>query len=102
MHHLFGLIAFAVALRVLWWLCVPSQKHRADQNNRQLSQPADLIDPNNDRQLAMLIGMSGGSIPDAAVARFALRRFEEATGKKPTTQDIGFIIGMVRELDLDP
>ncbi len=52
----------------------------------------------DDREIATLIGLAGGSIEDAAIARFALRRFEEEHGRKATAQEMGIVAGMMREM----
>jgi hypothetical protein len=54
-----------------------------------------IIDPNNDMQIGMLIGMMGGTITDAAVLRYALQRFEQTYGRKATVTDVGILAGMV-------
>ncbi len=56
----------------------------------------ELIDPNDARQLATLIGMAGGDIADVAIARFAIERFQKEHGRAPTTRDIGILIGLMR------
>ena len=68
------------------WLLIPDRTH---------PRRSELIDPSDSRQLGMLIGMAGGSIGDAATARFALQRFEEIHGRKATTRDIGIVIGLL-------
>jgi hypothetical protein len=54
------------------------------------------IDPSDERQIGTLMGLTGGTIQDAAVARFALRRFEEQHGRKATVRDMGIVAGLMR------
>jgi hypothetical protein len=42
-----------------------------------------------------LIGLSGGSIGDAAVARYALERFEALHGRKATLRDAATVAGLL-------
>lgn len=58
----------------------------------------ELIDPNDTRQLATLIGMTGGDITDVAVARYAIQRFKEQHGRSPSTRDIGMLIGIMKSM----
>lgn len=58
----------------------------------------EFIDPNNSQQLGTLIGLAGGDISDAAVARFALQRFQEIHGRRATTRDIGTVVGLMRTM----
>ena len=74
-----GVILFFV------WLMTPNRKSKA----------GELIDPNDSLQIGMLAGIAGRSIPDAAVMRFALKRFEESYGRPATTRDIGIVLGIV-------
>jgi hypothetical protein len=39
--------------------------------------------------------MRGGTIPDAALMRFALQRFEEENGRRATSSDLGIVLGMI-------
>jgi len=56
----------------------------------------EVIDATNDRQIGMLVGMSGGTITDAEMARFVLERFEKINGRKATMREIGMVIGMLK------
>jgi hypothetical protein len=58
----------------------------------------ELIDPNDTRQLATLVGMTGGDITDVAVARFAIQRFQEQNGRAPSTRDIATLLGIMHSL----
>ena len=55
----------------------------------------DVIDPHNSYQLGFLMGMTGGTITDAAVVRYALERFEKTHGYKPTLRDAALVIGLM-------
>ena len=79
------LVAIA-ALAIFVWLLIAPRKS-ADDNA--------VINPSDPRQLALLIGMTGGSIADAAVAQHALRRFEEQHGRKATVRDMATVAGMM-------
>ena len=54
-----------------------------------------LIDPNNMSHVGTIAGLMGGTIPDAAVMRFALKRFEETHGRPATIRDAGIVVGMI-------
>ena len=58
----------------------------------------ELIDPSDSRQIGLLVGLMGGTIPDAAVVRFALQRFEEIHGRKATTRDAGIVAGLIKTM----
>ena len=45
----------------------------------------------------MLIGLAGGDVADAAVARYALERFEQTHGRKATTRDVGVVVGFMMQ-----
>ncbi|MGL4512458.1 MAG: hypothetical protein ACRCT8_05150 [Lacipirellulaceae bacterium] len=53
------------------------------------------LDPTDPRTLGMLVGMTGGSVADAAVARFALERFEQEHGRKATLCDAVVVVVVV-------
>lgn len=77
------------------WLFIPT---------RSTAPPADesghpLIDPDDSYQIGMLVGMTGGSIPDAAVMRYALDRFKQIHGRPASTQDIGIVLGLIHSTD---
>ena len=55
----------------------------------------DVIDPHNSYQLGFLMGMTGGTITDATVVRYALERFEKTHGYKPTLRDAALVIGLM-------
>ena len=56
----------------------------------------EFIDPDDARQIGTLVGLSGGSIPDAATLRFALDRFQKQHGRRATTRDIGVVLGLIK------
>ena len=61
----------------------------------------DVIDPNNSYQIGFLIGMTGGTVVDAAVVRFALQRFEQVHGYKPTLRDAALVVGFMKTSSMD-
>ncbi len=76
---------------IFGWLMF-SQSSNPD--TRMTSQD-DLIDPNNSYQIGFLVGMTGGGVADAAVVRFALDRFEQSYGYKPTLRDAAVVVGFM-------
>lgn len=79
-------------LAFFFWFMIPNSK-------RSRSMSGDIfIDPDDTRQIALLVGLRGGSIPDAAVMRFALQRFEQQHGRRATTRDIGVVLGLIDTL----
>ena len=57
---------------------------------------SEFIDPDDSRQIGTLVGLTGGSIPDAATMRFALDRFQKQHGRRATTRDIGTVLGLIK------
>lgn len=86
----------ALTFIVFFWLLSghPSSGGRPSASSGK----AEWIDPNDAHQMGLLIGLTGGSIADVAVAQFALRRFEEIHGRRATTADIGTVVGLMRSL----
>jgi hypothetical protein len=83
-----GQVVIAVgALLLFGWMCVPSNGASAD---------GELIDPDDARQVGVIVGLSGGRIGDAMVLKFALERFEKQHGRKATTRDVGVLVGLMR------
>ena len=81
-------IVFAVAaLAVFFWLLIGKTPSPGEDV---------VIDPNDSRQMGTLMGLMGGRITDAAVAQYALRRFEEVHGRKATMRDAAVVVGMMR------
>lgn len=90
MGQVFGFVVGIACVGVFIWLFFVPRQDGASSSSDGLS--AD------DPEIGTLIGLTGGSIEDAAIARFALRRFEEEHGRKPTAQEMGIVAGMMREL----
>ena len=88
MEKIYGILLGIAALGIFIWLLIPSSVS---------SEPGDgeLIDPSDSRQIGLLIGMAGGGIHTAAVARFALERFAQIHGRKATTRDVGIVVGLM-------
>jgi hypothetical protein len=86
-----GLSAFAAALAVFFWMASGSRRPGGASVD-------SIIDPNDSRQIGMIMGMAGGDIADAATVRYALQRFKEQHGRDATTREIGFVIGMMRSM----
>lgn len=84
-------IIFGIAILALFvWLMMPSP---AGKNG--VAADDKVIDPSDSTQIGVLIGMTGGTIADAAVARYALQRFEEMHGRKATVRDMGMVAGLM-------
>ena len=64
------------------------------------SRPKDgeVLDPSDPRLIGFLIGMTGGDVVDAVVARYALERFEQIHGRKATARDVGTVVGLIAGL----
>jgi phosphotransferase system glucose/maltose/N-acetylglucosamine-specific IIC component len=96
MEHLYAILIGIAALGVFVWLLwptTPSTKPAVDAKGDEI------LDASNSRQIGFLIGMMGGDVADAAVARFALQRFEEIHGRKATTRDVGIVVGLMSSLE---
>jgi hypothetical protein len=87
-EHIKTIIIGGAALAVLIWLLIPSSQSKSQADG-------ELIDPSDSRQIGLLIGLYGGGIADAALARFALERFEQIYGRKATTKDVGMVVGLM-------
>ncbi len=74
------------ALAFFIWMLASSRRDRG----------SDFINPDDARQIGTLVGLSGGSIPDAATLRFALERFQKQHGRRATTRDIGVVLGLIK------
>ncbi len=72
------------------WLIIPTQK-----SHMKTYSDDDVINPDDSQQIGFLVGMMGGDIADAAIARYALQRFEETHGCKATMRDKGVVVGMI-------
>jgi hypothetical protein len=97
MDHLFALLVGAVVLGIVIWLLVPTSSSSAEQDDGNR-----VIDPSDPRQIGLLIGMAGGTLADAATARFALERFEQIHGRKATTREMALVVGLMLGGDRAP
>jgi hypothetical protein len=88
MDHIYAILIGAAALAFFIWLLIPTSPPKEQTDG-------ELIDPSDSRQIGLLIGLAGGGIADAAVARFALERFEQIHGRKATTRDVGIAVGLM-------
>jgi hypothetical protein len=82
------IIVAIAALALFVWMLLGGKRDAND--------PDAVLDPDNPQQVSLLIGMTGGSIADAATAQFALRRFEEEHGRKATVKEMPIVAGMMR------
>jgi hypothetical protein len=87
------IVACAVLLFFIW-LLIPNRKAGSTDNAG-----SPFINPDDTRQIALLVGLKGGSIPDAAVMRFALERFKQKYRRRATTRDIGIVLGLIDSVD---
>lgn len=85
-------LAGAAAIFVFIWLIIPSS------SSKPSAADGELIDPSDPSQIGWLVGLAGGGIEDAIVARFALERFEQIHGRKATSREVGVVIGLMSEL----
>ena len=92
MGNIIAIIIGIAVVAFFIWLMLPSPK-AAPLATKSSDNP--FIDPDDSYQIGLLVGMSGGSIPDAALMRFALLRFEEKYGRRATTADIGLVLGLI-------
>ena len=93
MSNALQIVGCLVILALFVWLMIPTAK-TLPKGSDASGDP--FIDPDDARQIGMLAGLSGGSIPDAATMRFALQRFQEVHGRRATTRDIGVVLGLIR------
>lgn len=89
MQQVYLFLIGAAALGVFIWLLLPSS------SPIQKAENDEFIDPSDARQIGLLIGMYGGDVADAALARFALERFEQIHGRKATSRDVGLVVGLM-------
>ena len=84
-------VALGLFIFVCWFFSGDSKRAK------QTAQPSEdeIIDSSDPQQIGLLIGMTGGSIPDGAVAQYALRRFEEIHGRKATFREVAMLVGLV-------
>ena len=74
-----------------WWIINQSTASEA-----RVSSQDDQIEPHNSYQIGYLMGVSGGTVADAAVVRQALKRFEQTQGYKPTLRDAAEVVGLMQ------
>ena len=89
-QSLIQVVVACTALVFFFWIMIPNSKQGS---SGKAGDP--FIDPDDTRQIALLVGLRGGSIPDAAVMRFALDRFQKQYGRRATTRDIGIVLGLI-------
>ena len=94
MEHIIQILFAVGALALFVWMVAG----RSASDGGAMASGDQLIDPNDARQLATLVGMAGEDCKDAAVAQFAVRRFREQHGRLPTTREIGTLIGLMRSM----
>ena len=89
-------ISFGLAVVVFFiWLIVPSAQGKPFMSGDG-NEP--FIDPEDSYQIGLLVGLTGGTIPDAALMRFALQRFQEVHGRRARSSDIGVVLGLIRSV----
>ena len=94
MNSLIQLIVVVGAIVLFLWLLMGNSQ----STGTSTTTGEELIDPDDTRQLATLVGMTGGDITDVAVARFAIQRFQEHNGRAPNKRDIATLLGIMRSL----
>lgn len=94
MTHIIGITVAVSLAALLIWLLTPTKKTL----NTGLRSPGQSIDPSDSLQVGLLIGLTGGQITDAAVAQYALRRFEEIYKRQATIQDLGTVVGLSKSI----
>ena len=93
-----SMLTFILAIGVLGilvWLMIPT----ASTRDNKIGSTDPFIDPDDSYQIGLLVGMTGGSVPDAAVMRFALQRFQEIYGRRATSTDIGIVLGLINSIE---
>ena len=94
MYDLPTIAGAIAAFAFLVWLFIPTSKMSA--NSDRSGDP--FIDPDGSYQIGLLVGLTGGSIPDAATMRFALDRFQKMHGRRATSRDIGIVLGLIESV----
>jgi uncharacterized membrane-anchored protein len=79
------IVVLILTVVVVIWLLIPSKN----------IPPRDPKEVERDRMVGLLTGMMGGGMQDAALARYALQRFEDEHGRPATDQELAFVIGMI-------
>jgi hypothetical protein len=80
------IVVLILTIAFVIWLIIPSKN----------AAPRDPKEIERDRLVGLLTGMVGGDIQDAAIARYALQRFEAEQGRPATEQDLGVVVGMMQ------
>jgi hypothetical protein len=80
------IVVLIITSVVVIWLLIPSKN----------AAPRDPKEVERDRMVGLLTGMLGGDIQDAAVARYALQRFEAEHGRPATDQELGMVVAMMQ------
>jgi hypothetical protein len=86
-------IVVVACLMLFVWMMLTGPKLDAGRGKEDSAMERD-----RSKLIGVLTGMTGGSIEDAAVARYALQRFEDHYGRKATDEDLAILIGMMREM----
>jgi hypothetical protein len=95
MQSMFTFLLAIGVVGVLVWLMIPTSSTGANKGGS-----ADpFIDPDDSYQIGLLVGMMSGSVPDAAVMRFALQRFQEIYGRRAKSTDIGVVLGLINSVE---
>lgn len=93
MHHGIGTLVSVLLLAAFAWLMVGcAQRGPSSQTS------VELIDSSDTEQLARLLGLTGGSVAEVAIARYAIERFEQEQGRKATTRDVATLVGMMQAM----
>jgi hypothetical protein len=72
-----SIIIAVLAVAFFVWFFIPTKSTAPPSD----ASGTTLIDPDDSYQIGMLVGMTGGSIPDAAVMRYALDCFKQIHGR---------------------
>jgi len=83
------LVLLYVVFMVSSWFDKPHTKDTAEPKEITMDNPA---------QIGVLVGLTGGTIADAAIVQSALLRFEQTHGRKPTMQDAGIGVGLMNSM----
>ncbi len=80
---LIGVVCLVV---FIWIFFVPSKKPWT---------ASEIAKAEESHMIGVLVGAMGGDITQAAVARYALERFEQQYQCKATTNDLGLLLGII-------
>jgi nitrate reductase gamma subunit len=84
------LIGIGAVGLLIWIFFVKSNKPMTVQESLEAEEA---------RLIGMVTGMIGGSVADAAVARYALQRFEAQHKRKATPQDLAIVVSMIHRMN---